>query len=574
MFSASKYLPKRLEPAWGLLPRLGAYRPALLTSGHLSKHLTTLSKALASVSTNLSIAALLGLALVPVLPRDASSVLAKRSPAGTPSIEVVRAKPVPVPDVQDPAAASPADQVRELAQQQEAAVQLAARRSREPLPRPEPESGDIGKPGATHASRTPIPPPEPQSDAAKVEPPPPNVWTDTEIIDALRDCLKRLAPLGAEIDIAPAVKDEQCGAPAPVLLKRIGSRAGRVEFQPPPMLNCAMVAGLHSWIEKTLQPAAQELLGTSIVRLKGTAGYACRNRNGSRAFTDRLSEHALANAIDIMGFVTADGRTIEVLNKWGPTARDIREQKERVAEAKVVAKESAKDALEVAKEAARQARKEADDAVKAAANAPRNKRKQLQTEAERKKQDAERKSDEVERLGDEAQMRAAEAQRTAGLQKLGEALESAKQAARQASKEADDAAKAAARAPRSKRQQLQSEAARKKQEAERKSAEVERLAEEAEAARAAEARRGSMRTAGLQKLGKGVDVKATDAKATPTTAAAADAARPTAEATFLRRLHKGACGTFGTVLGPEANEAHRNHFHFDMAPRRRSAFCE
>ena len=46
------------------------------------------------------------------------------------------------------------------------------------------------------------------------------------------------------------------------------------------------------------------------------------------------------------------------------------------------------------------------------------------------------------------------------------------------------------------------------------------------------------------------------------------------EATFLRRLHKGACGTFGTVLGPEANEAHRNHFHFDLAPRRRSAFCE
>jgi hypothetical protein len=46
------------------------------------------------------------------------------------------------------------------------------------------------------------------------------------------------------------------------------------------------------------------------------------------------------------------------------------------------------------------------------------------------------------------------------------------------------------------------------------------------------------------------------------------------EAQFLRRLHKGACGIFGTVLGPEANEAHRNHFHFDMATRKRNAFCE
>jgi len=48
----------------------------------------------------------------------------------------------------------------------------------------------------------------------------------------------------------------------------------------------------------------------------------------------------------------------------------------------------------------------------------------------------------------------------------------------------------------------------------------------------------------------------------------------TAEGQFLRRLHAGACGTFGTVLGPEANEAHRNHFHLDLASRGRSAFCE
>jgi hypothetical protein len=45
-------------------------------------------------------------------------------------------------------------------------------------------------------------------------------------------------------------------------------------------------------------------------------------------------------------------------------------------------------------------------------------------------------------------------------------------------------------------------------------------------------------------------------------------------AQFLRDVHAGACKIFGTVLGPEANEAHRNHFHVDMAKRRRSAFCE
>ena len=37
------------------------------------------------------------------------------------------------------------------------------------------------------------------------------------------------------------------------------------------------------------------------------------------------------------------------------------------------------------------------------------------------------------------------------------------------------------------------------------------------------------------------------------------------ERAFLRRLHQSACRRFGTVLGPDYNAAHANHFHFDMA---------
>ncbi|HXF55846.1 MAG TPA: extensin family protein [Hyphomicrobiaceae bacterium] len=43
---------------------------------------------------------------------------------------------------------------------------------------------------------------------------------------------------------------------------------------------------------------------------------------------------------------------------------------------------------------------------------------------------------------------------------------------------------------------------------------------------------------------------------------------------FLRQTHTAACRHFGTVLGPEANEAHRNHLHLDLAERSRSNFCE
>ena len=39
------------------------------------------------------------------------------------------------------------------------------------------------------------------------------------------------------------------------------------------------------------------------------------------------------------------------------------------------------------------------------------------------------------------------------------------------------------------------------------------------------------------------------------------------ERRFLRDLHRGACERFEIVLGPDANAAHRNHFHFDMGSR-------
>jgi len=46
------------------------------------------------------------------------------------------------------------------------------------------------------------------------------------------------------------------------------------------------------------------------------------------------------------------------------------------------------------------------------------------------------------------------------------------------------------------------------------------------------------------------------------------------EAQFVTFLHEDACRRFGTVLGPDANAAHKNHFHLDMKKRRHSSFCQ
>ena len=319
-----------------------------------AKVLTLLSKAIVSVSTKLSVAAVLGFAALPLLPHDATSRMAAATPQSAAApIEVIHAKPVPL---SEDASADPA-------------FQLAARRSRpksepppetkapEPpparktsaiTPAPEPpeaaaksppeakpktsepadkdktESGQKKNASAAtpEPAKTPIPPPDAKSEAAQTEPPKPQVWSDAEIIAGLRECIKLLAPIATEVEISQPVRHEACGTPAPVLLKRIGSGAQKVEVSPPAVLNCAMVAGLHAWVEKTLQPAAREALGTSIARLRNASGYVCRARYGHPLGTDRLSEHALANAIDIAGFITADGRTIDVARSWGPTARD------------------------------------------------------------------------------------------------------------------------------------------------------------------------------------------------------------------------------------------------------------
>ncbi|WP_417268785.1 extensin family protein [Celeribacter sp.] len=41
----------------------------------------------------------------------------------------------------------------------------------------------------------------------------------------------------------------------------------------------------------------------------------------------------------------------------------------------------------------------------------------------------------------------------------------------------------------------------------------------------------------------------------------------------LTKMHKAACGPFGTVLGPNANRFHRDHFHFDTARYRSGSYC-
>lgn len=49
--------------------------------------------------------------------------------------------------------------------------------------------------------------------------------------------------------------------------------------------------------------------------------------------------------------------------------------------------------------------------------------------------------------------------------------------------------------------------------------------------------------------------------------------RDPAQGKILKSMHKSACGPFGTVLGPNANRHHKDHFHFDTARHGNGAYC-
>ncbi len=77
---------------------------------------------------------------------------------------------------------------------------------------------------------------------------------------------------------------------------------------------CSLAVAWALFETHVLQPVARGHFGQDVVRVTHLGTYACRNINHRAG--GRRSEHATANAIDISGFVLADGQQITVRNDW------------------------------------------------------------------------------------------------------------------------------------------------------------------------------------------------------------------------------------------------------------------
>ncbi|MHA1518443.1 MAG: extensin family protein, partial [Alphaproteobacteria bacterium] len=71
-----------------------------------------------------------------------------------------------------------------------------------------------------------------------------------------------------------------------------------------------------------------------------------------------------------------------------------------------------------------------------------------------------------------------------------------------------------------------------------------------------------------------INVWASEPPLPPPEASPPSGPEPRDKSEFLQLIHKDACKTFNTVLGPRANAAHKNHFHVDMKVRRYVTICE
>ena len=116
-------------------------------------------------------------------------------------------------------------------------------------------------------------------------------------------------------------KSEGCAMPQGLTLEQ-----SRISYGGGIQLTCPATAALLMWERHVVAPAAEEHLGSEVVRIRHYGTYACRNVNHSES--GRRSGHARGDAIDIAGFDLADGRKVSVLKDWDketPEARFLSE---------------------------------------------------------------------------------------------------------------------------------------------------------------------------------------------------------------------------------------------------------
>ena len=137
-----------------------------------------------------------------------------------------------------------------------------------------------------------------------------------------RACEAALRALGARFERGRAIREGACGAPRPLVIAAIGD----VALSTPATMRCPAAVAFARWVREVVEPSASRHFRSPVRGLSVAASYHCRTRRNGRR-SNRLSEHALANAIDIAAVELGAGRSVPVRPRSG-NAPDARFQKE------------------------------------------------------------------------------------------------------------------------------------------------------------------------------------------------------------------------------------------------------
>lgn len=162
--------------------------------------------------------------------------------------------------------------------------ETAAIRTTPPLPPPRPDrpAPPNGEPDAI----------APRPRGAAAPPAPSDASADQAETEA---CRERLGRLGVRFEVQPPLQQGVCGTSAPLLVTRLSED---LEVAPAATMTCPVAEALARWAVDVLKPESDRHFKDNLGKILIGTSYECRDQRSG----GKLSEHAFANGVDVMGF--------------------------------------------------------------------------------------------------------------------------------------------------------------------------------------------------------------------------------------------------------------------------------
>ncbi|WP_407943458.1 extensin family protein [Methylobacterium sp. EM32] len=160
---------------------------------------------------------------------------------------------------------------------------------------------DSAKDAAKDAPAGPIPAPAPLPPERPADVPSGPAPTPATLVPDDTACLRRLERLGVKAEPVAPLSDGMCGAAKPL---RVTALPDGVALAPAATLTCVAAEALGRWSTE-VRVIAEQTLGKAPHSFQIGGSYECRGQNHDPSA--KLSEHAYANGVDVMGF-TFEGR--------------------------------------------------------------------------------------------------------------------------------------------------------------------------------------------------------------------------------------------------------------------------